>query len=288
MVQSSLEALVEQAKQGHKAALEELISRIQNQVYNLALRMLWLPADAEDATQEILLIVITHLSQFRGEASFTTWVYRVASNHLLRTRKSKVELKEHTFEEFGRVIDTGLATLETEKTNPIAKVEERLLTEEIMLRCTLGMLICMDREHRLAYILGEIFRVNGEEGGLIMEVAPATFRKRLSRARQRLREFMDSKCGLINPANPCRCEKLILHNVKYRKLSTSRLLFAGQSLAETTQEEKAYLREQWAELEKLERIANLFRSHPTYATPERLTTAIKELFETTQFSLLEE
>ena len=85
---SDLERLVEAAKEGDKKALEELILKIQDKIYGLALRMLYNPSDAEDASQEILLKIITHLSTFRGESAFTTWMYRVAVNHLLTLRRA--------------------------------------------------------------------------------------------------------------------------------------------------------------------------------------------------------
>ena len=66
----SLEVLVERAKAGDGAALEAVVRAIQDRVYNLAIRMLWHPADAEDATQEILIRVITNLGSFRGESAF--------------------------------------------------------------------------------------------------------------------------------------------------------------------------------------------------------------------------
>ena len=75
--------LVRRAAAGDRAALESLIEGIQDKVYGLALRMLWHPDDARDATQEILLRVVTHLSSYRHESSFLTWVYRLATNALL-------------------------------------------------------------------------------------------------------------------------------------------------------------------------------------------------------------
>src|SRR5512139_3644606 len=88
---TDFERLVELAKEGRKEALEELVRGIQDRVYNLALRALFLPADAEDATQEILIKVITHLADFKGESRFTTWVFRIATNHLLTTQKCRAE-----------------------------------------------------------------------------------------------------------------------------------------------------------------------------------------------------
>ena len=93
-----IETLVARAQEGDRAALETVIASMRDRIYNLALRMLWHPADAEDATQEILVRLVTHLGSFRGESTFSTWAYRVASNYLLTTRKRRAEREELTFE----------------------------------------------------------------------------------------------------------------------------------------------------------------------------------------------
>ena len=88
----TLEENAKRARQGDQRALEELVAQIQGKIYGLALRTLWHPEDARDATQEILLRVVTHLATFRGESRFSSWVYRIAANHLLRFRESRVEI----------------------------------------------------------------------------------------------------------------------------------------------------------------------------------------------------
>ncbi len=195
----SLESLVQRAIDGDQASLEDIVRRIQAHVYGLALRMLWHPADAEDATQEILVRIITNLSTFRGDSAFTTWVYRVASNYIL-TSKRRAAREQVTFERFGKQLDEGLAD---EHIQVADDVEHKLLIEEVRIGCTHGMLLCLDRDHRIAYILGEIVEVTGEEGGYILDITPAAFRKRLSRARTRVLQFMQRKCGIFNPDNTC-------------------------------------------------------------------------------------
>ncbi len=78
------------ARAGSCPALEDLTSRILPKVYALALRMLWNVEDAHDATQEILIRIITNLSTFREECAFLTWAYRVAANYLLTFRKTRL------------------------------------------------------------------------------------------------------------------------------------------------------------------------------------------------------
>ena len=80
------------ATAGDKAAAGAVLDAIQDDVYELALRMLGHPADAQDAAQEILLIVLTHLGSFRGDSSFKTWVWRIAANHLSRVRRGRREV----------------------------------------------------------------------------------------------------------------------------------------------------------------------------------------------------
>src|SRR5687768_1574639 len=94
------EALAVRSAAGDGAALVTLIERVQDDVYRLSLRMLWHPQDAEDATQEILFKIVTSVATFRGESSFRTWTLRVATNHLLNVRRSRVELQSLTFDAF--------------------------------------------------------------------------------------------------------------------------------------------------------------------------------------------
>jgi RNA polymerase sigma factor (sigma-70 family) len=277
-----LDTLVESAKASDKAALEEIIRGIQDRVYGLALRMLWHPEDAKDATQEILIRIVTHLGSFRHESAFMTWVYRVAANYLVTTRKRRAELEGMTFERFGRELDEGLSD------GPLrlaAEADQDLLVEEVKIGCTQGMLLCLDRDHRLAYILGEIFEVTGEEGGTILGISAATFRKRLSRARNRVREFMRQKCGLVNPANRCRCARRVERAIRIGRIDPHHLLFAGQP---ARARRDADLLRRIEEMEELERAAAVFRSHPDYAAPETFLETIRTLIDSGRFRVLEE
>src|ERR1700746_3455030 len=195
------QALVMSARSGDRRALEELIERHQRWIYNIALRMLYHPQDAEDATQEILVKVLTRLSSFDGRSSFRTWLYRVVFNHLLNMKRGREELKVTTFSAYGDALDNtpDLELPDPKGTSP----DTNLLVTEVMLACTSGMLLCLDREQRLTYILGAIFGVSDAIGADLLEITAENFRQRLTRARRDLRNFMNDKCGLINKSNPC-------------------------------------------------------------------------------------
>src|SRR5262245_33729059 len=88
--------LVEQAKNGDRGALEELVLRHQAWVYNIAVRMVFHPHDAEEVTQEVLVKVITQLGTFKGESSFRTWLYRIAANYVLNMKRRGAESRVTT------------------------------------------------------------------------------------------------------------------------------------------------------------------------------------------------
>src|SRR5690242_21860858 len=89
--------LIEQAKNGDRAALEQLVLRHQAWIYNIAVRMVFQPQDAEEVTQEVLVKVVTRLSTFKGESRFRTWLYRIAANHVLNMKRRGGEPRVTTF-----------------------------------------------------------------------------------------------------------------------------------------------------------------------------------------------
>jgi RNA polymerase sigma factor (sigma-70 family) len=214
-----LEQLAAAANRGDARALERLVRAVHDRMYRLAVRMTARPPDAEDATQEILIRVITRLSTYRGEAAFTTWVHRIAVNYLLDRSKSSAERLNMTFDRFAADLLDGLSA------GPNADPDAALLEREVQLACTHALLTCLDREHRVAYILGEIFGVNSDDGGYICEVPPATFRKRLSRARQRVREHLSAHCGLVSRDAACRCPRRVDAAVRLGRIRRDRLEF---------------------------------------------------------------
>src|SRR2546427_11222277 len=93
------------AAKGDKVAAHAILEAVQDDVYGLALRMLGHPADAEDAAQEILVVVLTHLGSFRGESAFRTWVWRVAADPPARVRRGRRGTS--TFEALGERVRAG-------------------------------------------------------------------------------------------------------------------------------------------------------------------------------------
>lgn len=241
-----------------------VILEIKDMVYNLSLKTLLFPDDAKDATQEILIKVITHLSTFRQESSFTTWVYRVATNYLLTIKSKRPKNISMSFEEYANLIDTGQSDVVSYAENEGLLL---LLEEEVKVSCTHGLLLCLNKSSRIIYILGEILEFNSVEGAEILDITPENFRKQLSRSRLKIRNFLQSRCGLVNPDNPCRCIRKIDFLVEKDIINPGELQFAIHSKRSIDLISK---------IDSLGKVVALYKSVPNFKTPEVVMEEIKK------------
>jgi RNA polymerase sigma factor (sigma-70 family) len=269
--------LVVRAQAGNREALEALIKRHQSWIYNIVLRMIYHRDDAEDATQEILIKLVTKLSSFEGKSSLRIWLYRIVVNHVLNMKRGRVESATTDFGDFGRSLDnTPDMDLPDQRSLP---VDVQLLVDEARISCTSAMLLCLNREQRLVYILGEIFGVTDSIGAELLEVSRENFRQRLGRARRDLHNFMQEKCGLINKANPCRCARKTQGFIKAGYVDPHKLLFTRERMSRVREvAEKKYddilsLDAQYAEIH---------RNHPFQDGPDLIAT-LRDLIDGSDF-----
>ena len=213
--------LIRFAVNGNKGALQSLVVRHQIFIYNLALKMTRNREDAEDLTQEVFIKATTSLSRFEGKSAFRTWLYRIAVNHFLNSQKRKTELIINDFESYFESIEN----MPDHELNEVEQDELKDSIEELRISCTAGMLMCLDREQRLIYILGEMFKVDHNLGSEIMGITTGNFRVKLSRARSDLYMWMNKKCGLINVSNACRCAKKTKAYIETGAVDPNRLQF---------------------------------------------------------------
>jgi RNA polymerase sigma factor (sigma-70 family) len=251
----ALTSAVDAARSGDRQALERVVRAVQDDVFRLALRMTGSPEDARDACQEILIKVVTRLDSFRGESSVRTWTYRIAVRHLLDRKKSRLEALAMTFEGFGADLLEGLTAPES---------PDPVMVEEVKLGCTLAMLTCLDREHRLAYVLGEVFDLPHRDAAELCAITEDTYRQRLSRARRALEAFTEAFCGLVNDTAPCRCDKRVVRAEELGRIERGRPRLAH-----------VHAREAAREMESLHDTARLMRSHPSYAAPADIMEGVR-------------
>lgn len=238
--------LIKSCIDGNKQSFEKLINSIQPLVFNLSLRFLWNRMDAEDATQEILIKVITNLSKFNGRSKFNTYVYRVATNYLINLKQTNLEKTLTSFEVFA----DDLKAIKEPTSYDLP--DKNILEKEMKTGCTLAMLQCLDRDLRIAFILGSILKIKSNVASNIVNTTPENFRKRLELSRKRIGEFLNSNCGIYNPNNNCRCNKRINSAISCGRIIKSRLNFVDN------------IEKYNEEMEELNSLSGIYQNHGTF------------------------
>lgn len=271
--------LVALAVGGNRTALEDLLQMVEPFVFNLSLRMLGNVADAQDATQEILIRIMTHLSGFRRESSYTTWVYRIATNYLLNYKKGMFSQSRFSFAQYGNDIAAG--TFANTKAL-LDGVEEKELAEELKLSCTNVMLQCLDAQSRCIFILGTMFRVDSRVAGDILELEPAAYRQKLHRARKKMAAFLSRYCG-VSGSGFCSCRERVGYAITQERLHPHRPEYAGLKTCD-----KKELIACQKDMETLEDAAELFRELPAYQPTEQSKAYIRRLLQSAEMKKIQE
>jgi hypothetical protein len=145
----------------------------------------------------------------------------------LDVKKSCVERQNLSFGSFASDLAEGLSDEPTELLAPPTDHEHAVLIEEVKIGCTLGMLQCLDRPHRIAYVLGEILELPAPEAAKVLELEPAAFRKRLQRAREAIESFTRAHCGLVSDDASCRCDRRVPLAIRLGRVNPAALDFAS-------------------------------------------------------------
>jgi RNA polymerase sigma factor (sigma-70 family) len=267
--------LVARALEGDRSGLETLLRRHQPWIYNVAFRMVMVPQDAEDVTQEVLIKVLTKLSTFdRGKAAFRTWLYRIVANHVINMRQRGYEAAISRIEDYYSLI------ARVPDQEPDSSPETQMAVADIRNACVMGVFLCLERQQRLAFVLAIAFEVTDAEGSEILGVSRAAFRQLLSRGRGRLHEYGQGNCGVMNPAAPCRCAKKAHAFMRDGVYDARRGMFAQEDaprLADVVGEKmQRFDSEIYAEY------ARVVRGQPFYRPPE-MTAWLRDLTQRPEF-----
>ncbi|MCT4665351.1 MAG: RNA polymerase sigma factor [Flavobacteriales bacterium] len=253
------EQLIKESLLGNKKSLEKLIKSIEGLVYNLSLRFLWNKEDAEDATQEILIKIITNLSKFNGNSKFQTWVYRVSTNYLINKKKSTFEKSPISFSDFAKELNIIKEPVSYDF------ADKDILEKEMKTGCTLAMLQCLSRELRIVFILGSILKIKSNIACEILEITAPNFRKRLEKSRKLIDSFMNANCGVYNPKNPCRCNNRINQALACKRIVKNNLSFVSDIEAYNS------------EMEELHSMTGIYANHGKFKNQSDFNNEIKEL-----------
>ena len=187
--------LVRRAQAGDLSAFESLVSLHERHIYSLAFRMLQNTHDAEDVTQQTFLSAIKHLPNFRGEASFATWIHRIATHAALKViRKRKglatVSLEEATEpqEDYDGIAHPEfIADWKQSPEQLVERNETRRLLEETLAQ--------LDDKHRLVFLLRDVEGLSVKETAEALGLSEANVKVRLLRTRLQLRELLTRAFG---------------------------------------------------------------------------------------------
>ena len=175
----TVEELVRAAAKGRTEAFEELVRLHEKKVYALTLRMCGNPEDARDAAQEAFLSAWRGLPSFRGEAGFSTWLYRLASNaaieHLRRNRRQREEDS----------LDAGEMDAPDQSPGPQEAAEGSELQ-----RAVADGLASLSEDHRRILLLREYQQLSYDEIAQTLDMDLGTVKSRISRARRALRKIL--------------------------------------------------------------------------------------------------
>lgn len=195
--------ILEAARNGERAALNELLRRIERPVFNIALRFLVHKENAEDATQEILIKIITNLGTIKDDAAAGAWAFKIAIRHLIGfKKKGAIEAARLNFQTFGKDLEDGLVQIKDE--NAI-DAERNILASQVKIGCTLALLTCLSRTLRASYILGEIYEIDDKLSSEALIITQLAHRKRLERANKKIANFTKTYCGIVENKARCNC-----------------------------------------------------------------------------------
>lgn len=273
----TLSRLIDQAVAGDRESLQALLLSVQDLVFSLSLRMLGAYPDAEDATQDILLKVMTRLSSFKGESAFSTWVFRIAVNHLTDYKKHMFAAHPLTFAFYGDDIRNADLSHVPDGTQ---NVDRSLLAEELKLSCTNVMLQCLDPESRCVFILGTMFALDSRVAGDVLGITPEAYRQRLSRVRRTMAAFLREYCGEYGQG-ACRCQNRVDYAIMTRRLNPKQLDYTASGELETLQNVKSAM-------ESIDEWSQELSFCMARRSPERLRQWVRQLLDSPALAIVKQ
>ncbi len=187
--------LVQRAKKGDLDGFEALANRYEQRVYSLALRMLRQEQDAEDVTQQTFLSALENLGRFRGEASFSTWLLRIATHAALKIIRKRKGLDTVSLEEATEGTNDTDAAPHPEYIADWRQSPEELVHKNEVKRLLDEALDHLDEKHRIVFLLRDVEGLSVKETAEALRLSDANIKVRLLRARLQLREELTRSLG---------------------------------------------------------------------------------------------
>jgi RNA polymerase sigma-70 factor (ECF subfamily) len=189
--------LATRAAAGDEAAFETLVGRYQGRVFRLASR-LTSETDAPDVLQETFLQVYRNLRSFRGEARFSTWLYRIATNASLMHRRARARRPAESFEAYLPQFDARGKHLPTPDALQSASRVEEMLDRQALAEKARAAIEQLPDLYREAFVLRDLEELSTAEVAQVLDLEPATVRQRVHRARLMVRGYLSELTGVAS------------------------------------------------------------------------------------------
>lgn len=193
-IEQKSQSLIIRIKAGNNAAIEELLLLHEPFIYNLAWKFTNNENEAKDLSQDALIKIFSNLSTFKGKSAFRTWAYRIVFNEFMQTKRRPMEDMWKGFDDFSEKLN-AIPSIDL---SPEEEEEQILRTKTARTRCMSGMLMCLTREQRLLYLVGEVFKIDHNTGSEVFGLTKDNYRKKLSRTRKDFHSFIHEQAMWIN------------------------------------------------------------------------------------------
>lgn len=180
--------------------LTEIVNKYGKIVSSLCNRIIYDKQFAEDAAQEVWLEVFKSISNFKGQSKLSTWIYAVAYRVIINYSEKQ---KKYSLKFFKECLD-GKQSINS--IDVISDIEETMEIKEMCNKCLTGILHCFDSETKMLYIFRDLSELSYQELSELFEIDETCIRQRISRARRKLRNFLNDECILFNDSGKCRCK----------------------------------------------------------------------------------
>jgi RNA polymerase sigma-70 factor, ECF subfamily len=194
-VETSDETLAARAASGDDPAFEALVIRYQARVFRLARRLTGNDGDAQDAQQDAFLQVYRNLSSFRGDARFSTWLYRIATNAALMLRRARARRPAESLEEYLPRFDAGGRHAATPAELRVAGQADEILDRQLLAEKARAGIDRLPELYREAFILRDLEELTTSDVAEVLGLEPAAVRQRVHRARLMLRGYLGALTG---------------------------------------------------------------------------------------------
>ncbi|RKY14214.1 MAG: RNA polymerase subunit sigma-24 [Planctomycetota bacterium] len=185
-------SLVRRCQRGDSEAMSCLIIKYQDRVYNVIFKICQNHDDSAELTQDTFVKVLESINSFRGKSSFYTWLFRVAVNHSLNYCKRRFKLSPVSLDAENDQLEEGKGKLAAVLADPNGVDPAVVAQQKELSQIVVNSIGQLQQEHRVVLVLRDIEQMSYAEIAAVLQIETGTVKSRLSRARAKLRQLLET------------------------------------------------------------------------------------------------